>query len=206
MQSLPYLFILLFFISCSEQQVFDNTFQLAQKQMFLNHCKNQNKECLEKVVSEFDTCYEQIDWHTQELLNQAKTTFLSDSPNSNYRVSKESTDAMDKLTQCIENNIGHNANYIGDNVVISKPSINRDNFSGVLIAIKADGKIFFNKDLIELKSLQKIAKKYKSEHQDKTLHVVILTDKYSRTGDLVAAMDAIKAAGLGKISLATTRK
>ncbi len=73
----------------------------------------------------------------------------------------------------------------------------------ILVAIKEDGDIWINKQSVELRAVRARVEKMHAENPEAS--AVIIADKGSRTGDLVAVMDQIKSAGVESISIAAQK-
>lgn len=88
-------------------------------------------------------------------------------------------------------------------------STNQANFSpkknsGLLIAIKDNGKIWVNKKIVKLKDVKSLAKDLAKKHSD--IYAVIIADRNSSTSDLVSVMDQLKSAGIDDIKISANKK
>ena len=73
----------------------------------------------------------------------------------------------------------------------------------ILVAIKDDGKIWINKQEVDLRAVRSRVEKMHAENPEAS--AVIIADRGSRTGDLVQVMDQIKSAGVESISIAAEK-
>ncbi len=80
-----------------------------------------------------------------------------------------------------------------------------DKEDALVVAIQRDGSIFLGSQKVDRSSLTSVLKeKLASKQQDKT--VFINSDKRAKYGDVVAAVDEIRAAGVDQLGLLTEKK
>lgn len=88
-------------------------------------------------------------------------------------------------------------------VEVNRPSANtaqQQEKGSILIAIRENGEIWFNKRNIDLRAVRANVERAKAENPE--AGVVIIADKQSATGSLVDVMDQVKLAGVENISIA----
>lgn len=88
-------------------------------------------------------------------------------------------------------------------VEVDRPSANtaqQQDQGSILIAIRENGEIWFNKRNIDLRAVR--ANVERSHAENPEAGVVIIADKQSATGSLVDVMDQVKLAGVRNISIA----
>lgn len=88
-------------------------------------------------------------------------------------------------------------------VEVDRPSANtaqQQDQGSILIAIRENGEIWFNKRNIDLRAVR--ANVERSHAENPEAGVVIIADKQSATGSLVDVMDQVKLAGVTNISIA----
>lgn len=88
-------------------------------------------------------------------------------------------------------------------VEVNRPSANtaaKQEKGSILIAIRENGEIWFNKRNIDLRAVRANVERAHAENPEGG--VVIIADKQSATGTLVDVMDQVKLAGVDKISIA----
>jgi biopolymer transport protein ExbD len=88
-------------------------------------------------------------------------------------------------------------------VEVNRPSANtaqQQDQGSILIAIRENGEIWFNKRNIDLRAVRANVERAKAENPEGG--VVIIADKQSATGSLVDVMDQVKLAGVQNISVA----
>lgn len=91
-------------------------------------------------------------------------------------------------------------------VDISRPSSSQAKTvkkGNILVAIKEDGKIWINKQEVDISAVRSRVEKMHAENPE--ANAVIIADRGSRTGDLVQVMDQIKSAGVPSISVAAEK-
>lgn len=91
-------------------------------------------------------------------------------------------------------------------VEVNRPSANtaqKQEKGSILIAIRENGEIWFNKRNIDLRSVRANVERAHAENPEGG--VVIIADKQSATGTLVDVMDQVKLAGVNKISIAAQK-
>ena len=71
----------------------------------------------------------------------------------------------------------------------------------LVVTLESDGRVYLNKEAVERGSLAEAIRGRLAERPD--LIVVINADESIRHGDVVAAMDAAKNAGAGRMAIAT---
>ncbi len=79
-----------------------------------------------------------------------------------------------------------------------------DQKNSVLIGISKDGRIFFEKKEIDIRSVKKHIKNKLSDNGTKS--VIIVADKLTQTGDVIKVMDQLKLAGADNVSIAASVK
>lgn len=88
-------------------------------------------------------------------------------------------------------------------VEVNRPSADtaqQQDQGSILIAIRENGEIWFNKRNIDLRAVRANVERAKAENPEGG--VVIIADKQSATGSLVDVMDQVKLAGVENISVA----
>lgn len=88
-------------------------------------------------------------------------------------------------------------------VEVDRPSANtaqQQEKGSILIAIRENGEIWFNKRNIDLRAVRANVERAHAENPEGG--VVIIADKQSATGSLVDVMDQVKLAGVSSISIA----
>lgn len=88
-------------------------------------------------------------------------------------------------------------------VEVDRPSANtaqQQDQGSILIAIRENGEIWFNKRNIDLRAVRANVERAHAENPEGG--VVIIADKQSATGSLVDVMDQVKLAGVTNISIA----
>lgn len=71
----------------------------------------------------------------------------------------------------------------------------------ILIAIRPNGDIWMDKKRVDIREVRPLIERLHAERAEDT--VVIIADKESRTDVLTKVMDAVKAGGVGDVSIAT---
>ncbi|MET0290823.1 MAG: biopolymer transporter ExbD, partial [Steroidobacteraceae bacterium] len=71
----------------------------------------------------------------------------------------------------------------------------------ILIAIRPNGDIWMDKRRVDIREVRPLIERLHVERADDT--VVIIADKESQTNVLTQVMDAVKAGGVGDVSIAT---
>ncbi|HUR40727.1 MAG TPA: biopolymer transporter ExbD [Verrucomicrobiae bacterium] len=72
----------------------------------------------------------------------------------------------------------------------------------ILIAIRADGEIWIDKRVVDLRAVRANVERYHAE--DANSPVVVIADKESPTGILVQVMDQVRQGGVENVSIAAT--
>ena len=88
-------------------------------------------------------------------------------------------------------------------VVVNKPFANtamKKKNASVFVAVKPDGSLWVSKKEVDIKNLRGLIEDIRLENPEG--QVVIQADKKSKTGVLLKAIDAIKAAGVKDVSVA----
>jgi len=91
-------------------------------------------------------------------------------------------------------------------VEVNRPSANtaqKQQKGSILIAIRENGEVWFNKRNIEVRAVRANVERAHAENPE--AGVVIIADKQSATGTLVDVMDQVKLAGVNNISIAATK-
>ncbi|MET0984493.1 MAG: biopolymer transporter ExbD [Steroidobacteraceae bacterium] len=70
----------------------------------------------------------------------------------------------------------------------------------ILIAIRPNGDVWLDKRKVDIREVRPMIERLHIERPDDT--VVIIADKESQTGRLTEVMDAVKAGGVGDVSIA----
>jgi biopolymer transport protein ExbD len=70
----------------------------------------------------------------------------------------------------------------------------------ILIAIRPNGDVWLDKRKVDVREIRPMIERLHIERPDDT--VVIIADKESQTGRLTEVMDAVKAGGVGDVSIA----
>ncbi|MDM8546716.1 ExbD/TolR family protein [Candidatus Venteria ishoeyi] len=76
--------------------------------------------------------------------------------------------------------------------------------SHILVAINAQGEIWLEKQVVDLRSLR--SKMSLLHHEQPDSQVIIQADKATRTGQLSAVMDQVRLAGVTRMALSTVDK
>ncbi len=71
----------------------------------------------------------------------------------------------------------------------------------ILIAIRPNGDIWMDKRRVDIREVRPLIERLHVERAEDT--VVIIADKESQTNVLTKVMDAVKAGGVGEVSIAT---
>lgn len=193
---------LFFVLSCSEQQIFDNTFKLSLKQTFLEYCQSGDLYCQDDVNQQFDKCFKQGDFDTEKLYQTTQKSMNESEAKTFIKFGKS-------LQDCMANSMGGDyakniRNGFEKNVKITRSTVPQNTTSGLLIAIKSNGDIWINKDKVKIKDFKSMVKDLAIMNPD--LNAVIIPDKNSSTADLVSVMDQLKSAGIEKISISTKKQ
>ncbi len=200
---------IIFVLSCSEQQTFDATFKLNLKQTFIGYCDSGDSDCHEAVNQQFDKCFEQGDYNTEELYQISKKFDLNQPKQSMNESELKTFIVFSKILEgCMIENIGDDyANNIKNgfekSTITTESSTPPTTKSGLLIAIKSNGDIWINKDKVKLKEFKSMVKDHVKKNPD--IHVIIMADKDSSTATFVSVMDQLKSAGIKNKSMSLHR-
>jgi biopolymer transport protein ExbD len=90
-------------------------------------------------------------------------------------------------------------------ITVSRPSnkqaaVQKKNAGPILVAIKANGEIWIDKRVVDLRAVRANIERFHAEKPDAP--VIVATDKESPTGILVQVMDQVRQGGVDNVSIA----
>jgi biopolymer transport protein ExbD len=93
-------------------------------------------------------------------------------------------------------------------ITVSRPSSKpqqaeeKKKLKTILVAIRADGEIWIDKRVVDLRAVRPNIERFHAESPDSP--VVVITDKEAPTGILVQVLDQVRQGGVDNVSIAAT--